>query len=189
MTKIPKYGSSMLNCLLFSILLSFSCNHKIENKMNVSHLYRLIGEYEPAKEYEYYKLKQHYPSGDSLNSFFEKINPNEIMNDTNFRKPILYLLEKKYLYISNSSSVKNTFNTNNATNWGGERTYMQYALNIFSKVPISIGENYDDYTNKLRDVVCIDLIVNETSTYNLTDEAHKKIHNDCVQLMPSNCSE
>lgn len=177
----------MFHCLALLFVFLFSCNHKAEKRMNVSDLYRLIEKYDPAKEYEYYNLKQAYPIGDSLNNFFKALKPDELMNDTNFRKPILFLLEKKYLYIVTNATKKDIFYVTNATNWWSERTYNQFALNVFSKIKLEKKYDYTTYINRINDVVCIDLIVNEAAKYNLITEEHKKIHNACIQYMPTKC--
>jgi|688.fasta_scaffold03043_2 hypothetical protein len=177
----------MLYCIILSFI--FSCNSKIESKNDISKLYSLIEKYDPAKEYEYYKLEQSYLIGDSINNFFSGLNPNEIMADTNFRKGILFILEKKFLYIVTNANKKDAFYVYNASAWWGEHSYIQYALNIFSKISLVEKYQYKMYINKISDVVCIDLIVNETSKYNLVNEEHRKIHNSCIQYVPTKCLE
>jgi hypothetical protein len=111
------------------------------------------------------------------------------MADTNFRKGILFILEKKFLYIVTNANKKDAFYVYNASAWWGEHSYIQYALNIFSKISLVEKYQYKMYINKISDVVCIDLIVNETSKYNLVNEEHRKIHNSCIQYVPTKCLE
>lgn len=179
----------MLHCIILSFVFLFSCNSKIEKEKGLSELYGLIEKYDPAKEYECYKLKKAYSIGDSINNFFEVLNPDEIMNDTNYRKSVLFILEKKFLHIVTNADKKDAFYVYNASAWWGEHSYIQFALNIFSKISLEKKYEYKTYINRVSDVVCIDLIINEASKYNLINEEHKKIHNACIQYMPTKCLE
>ena len=176
----------MAYILLLSALNLLYCSSR-ENKMNPSTIYELVEKYEPRIEYEFYKKKQHYDIGDSLGILFKGLNPNKILHDSNFRKPLLLLLEKKYLYIANNAANKNVFYVNNANNWGGEINYIQFALNVFSKIPLKSEEDYYAYISKGKDVVCIDSIIAEVSSYQLINKEHKAIHESCVRNMPSGC--
>lgn len=189
MTKTHKYIKPMLKYFILLLCTLHSCTHKNDKYIDIAKMYGLIDKYEPSEEYQYVTLQKSYPIGDSLNRLFEKLNPNEIINDTNYRKPILYLLEKKILYIINTATKKNIPYVYNASNWGGNDTYIQFALNIFSKIKVEKKYDYIRYNNNIRDIVCIDLIVSEAEKYNFVNEDQKKIHNVCVKFMPTKCSE
>lgn len=185
MTKTHKYTNSMLYYLLFCCFLS--CNNKVEEKEKTTTLYRLINKYEPAKEFEFSNSKQPYFIEDSLNILFKKLNPNNISKDTSYRKAMLYFLEKKYIYIYQTATNKDAFYVCNASAWGGNNKSVQFALNIFNKIPLQGKDKYDDYLNKTTDITCIDLIINETKKYKIENEEHKQIHTNCLKLMPTKC--
>ena len=170
-------------------MLSISCNDKIEKKANVIELCNLIKEYDPAKEYQYYNLKQPYSIADSLDTFFKKLDPNKIIEDTSYRKAVIYLLEKKYFYIYATATNKNAFYISNASAWGGNGSSIQFALNIFNKTPHNQNENYNSYVNRITDVTCIDFVIGEAKKYSFVNEEHKKIHSYCVRNIPTKCKE
>lgn len=187
MIKILKF---MINILMLIVGFSFvSCNKIHQKKMDVEKLFHLIKLYDPSKELIQSRNKKAYDIGDSLITFFRETDPNRALKDTNMRKAILFLIETKYLFIVRFSGDKDLMYVYNASNWGGDRTYTQFALNIFNKVHLDENESFDQYINKGKDVTSIDKVIKEGFAYTMTDEEQKKVHEECIKLMPSKCTE
>lgn len=184
--------------LLLLILISDSCctsttiNHNFtvnnDHKVTPEQIYSIIKEFDSEKEYNNMKIGKSYDVGIKLDSLFENLNPNLIINDTNYRKPILFFLEKKFISLVHNTGNKNLEYVSNASNWGGDMGYLQYSLNIFSRIKSKNVYKYSDYNSILNDVVCINEIIKECSMYLISNEGHISIHSECMKLMPIICS-
>lgn len=167
--------------------------NKADTTTNVTSesIYRLVEKFNPTDEYKRYKANEKYEISDSLNIVFKALyQQNEnILKDTNYRKPILFLLEKIFLEKYASIGNKEAFYVNNAGTWflGNKPGFVQFATNIVMKIPFDSKQTYEDYLNKSRDIVCIDDIVKEVSRYNIEGTQYKATHLKCVELMPTNC--
>jgi hypothetical protein len=185
----------MINCNSWLLIIwLFSCNTKERNyKKNdiqyIDYLYSVIDRYDAAIEYKLYKKNEVYSLGDSLNLLFSKLNTTQIIHDTNYRKPILFLLEKKYLYIVKNVKDVDLFYVNNASKWGGNGSYMQYAINVFCKLePNKDKKNtYNEYVNQITDIACVNLIISEASGYTLKNASHLTVHDSCINFCPKVC--
>jgi hypothetical protein len=147
MTKMLQSSSAFIIFILF-----IACSNVIsedEKKRRTNELLlNFVISYNPQNEFVCYKENGQYKLGDSLNNFLTTLNPNEVAFDTCIRKSFLFFLEKRYLFLMQISNNSHEFYNYNVSTWVGDKTYTQYAINIFRKMPLLKDEDYEDYINK-----------------------------------------
>ena len=176
----------LISCTLLLILSNCSKDKKIviaETDVKSVELEALIIEYEPNIAYQHRLKKKSYSINEQLDSVFSKLNPTEIMGDTIFRKNIVFLLEKKFLWDLRSSSKLNHL-TINASAWSYDENHKFFALNIFNKVKAS-DYSYNNYKRIGQDFTCAINIVKEASTYRKNNE-FSKVHSEILKIL--NCT-
>jgi hypothetical protein len=152
-----------------------SCN-KDDNKIEPERVYALVEKYNPAEEAACYKAQKRYLLKDSLDTVMNKIYSSQKYMDTNFRKPVLFLMEKKFLFISKYTGEKEPFYVSNAAAWAFNDSYIFTASKFF-------------LSGHGSDTVCIRSIILESSKYHLKNQQHQRVHDSCLLLIPNKCEE